>query len=124
MAVKTQGVPLDEGALVWLALALVPELLPRRAFALVERFGTPRAVLEATAGALAAADVPPAVVAAIGGAAGRPRAETLGLAAAAPTTGARGDGGHPPPPPPIAPPPPLSPRRGRRGRRPRPGGPL
>src|SRR5437667_393357 len=73
MAVQTHAVPLDDAALAWLALALVPELLPRRAFALVERFGTPRAVLEATAGALAAADVPPAVVAAIRGAAGRSR---------------------------------------------------
>ena len=85
MAVQTHAVPLDDAALAWLALALVPELLPRRAFALVERFGTPRAVLEATAGALAAADVPPAVVAAIGGAAGRARAETLRLAAAGAT---------------------------------------
>src|SRR5439155_882990 len=60
MAVRTHAVPLDDAALAWLALALVPELLPRRAFALVERFGTPRAVLEAPAGALAAADGPAA----------------------------------------------------------------
>src|SRR5438874_5524176 len=73
MAVRTHAVPLDDAALAWLALALVPELLPRRAFALVERFGTPRAVLDAPAGALAAADVPPAAVASLGTAAGRAR---------------------------------------------------
>src|SRR5213594_3584834 len=61
MAVQTHAVPLDDAALAWLALALVPELTPRRAFALVERFGTPRAVLEASPEALAAAGVTPAV---------------------------------------------------------------
>src|SRR5439155_556909 len=91
MAVRTHAVPLDDAALAWLALALVPELLPRRALALVERFGTPRAVLEAPAGALAAADVPPAVVASVGRASSRARAETLKLAAA---------GSRPPPSPP------------------------
>src|SRR5438034_301096 len=55
MAAPTHTMPLDDAALAWLALALVPELLPRRAFALVERFGTPRAVLDAPAGAHAAA---------------------------------------------------------------------
>src|SRR5437773_1984838 len=55
MAAPTHTMPLDDAALAWLALALVPELLPRRAFALVERFGTPRAVLAAPAGVDAAA---------------------------------------------------------------------
>src|SRR5439155_1555527 len=73
MAARTHAVPLDDAALAWLALALVPELPPRRAFALVERFGTPRAVLEAPAGALAAADAPPAVVTAIAQAPGPAR---------------------------------------------------
>src|SRR5439155_50550 len=92
MAVRTHAVPLDDAALAWLALALVPELLPRRAFALVERFGTPRAVLEAPAGALAAADVPPAVVASVGRASSRARAETLNLAAAGRTVAVLGTG--------------------------------
>jgi DNA processing protein len=35
----------DDEARSWLALALVPELTPRRIFALVERFGSPRAAL-------------------------------------------------------------------------------
>src|SRR6266581_2950108 len=96
MAVRTHAVPLDDAALAWLALALVPELLPRRAFALVERFGTPRAVLDAPAGALAAADVPPAVVASLGTAAGRARAETLKLARAGATLVAWSDGAYPP----------------------------
>src|SRR5213083_1293566 len=96
MAVRTHAVPLDDAALAWLALALVPELLPHRAFALVERFGTPRAVLEAPAGALAAADVPPAVVTSLGTAAGRARAETLKLARAGATLVAWSDGAYPP----------------------------
>src|SRR5207245_11644822 len=105
MAVRTHAVPLDDAALAWLALALVPELLPRRAFALVERFGTPRAVLAAPAGALAAADVPPAVVASVGRASGRARAEALKLAAAGATLVAGRDAAAPParrdsPPPP------------------------
>src|SRR5436309_1147763 len=115
MAVQTHAVPLDDAALVWLALALVPELLPRRAFALVERFGTPRAVLEATAGALAAADAPPAVVAAIGGAAGRARAETLRLAAAGATLVAWSDEAYPPALRHIAQPPLVLAVRGRMG---------
>ena len=96
MAVRTHAVPLDDAALAWLALALVPELLPRRAFALVERFGTPRAVLDAPAGALAAADVPPAVFASLGTAAGRARTETLKLARAGATLVAWSDGAYPP----------------------------
>src|SRR5437016_1470451 len=96
MAVRTHAVPLDDAALAWLALALVPELLPRRAFALVERFGTPRAVLAAPAGALAAADVPPAVVASVGRASSRARAETLKLARAGATLVAWSDGAYPP----------------------------
>src|SRR5207237_7302666 len=96
MAAPTHTMPLDDAALAWLALALVPELLPRRAFALVERFGTPRAVREAPAGALAAADVPPAAVASLGTAAGRARAETLKLARAGATLVAWSDGAYPP----------------------------
>src|SRR3989454_473986 len=88
--------PLDDAALAWLALALVPELLPRRAFALVERFGTPHAVLDAPAGALAAADVPPAVFASLGTAAGRARTETLKLARAGATLVAWSDDAYPP----------------------------
>src|SRR5438093_382429 len=96
MVARTHAVPLDDAALAWLALALVPELLPRRAFALVARFGTPRAVLEAPAGALAAAGVPPAVVASVGAAARRARAETLKLAAAGATLVAWSDDAYPP----------------------------
>jgi len=96
MAARTHAVPLDDAALAWLALALVPELPPRRAFALVERFGTPRAVLEAPAGALAAADAPPAVVTAIAQAPGRARAEARKLAAAGATLVAWSDGAYPP----------------------------
>src|SRR5207245_2367722 len=96
MAAPTHTMPLDDAALAWLALALVPELLPRRAFALVERFGTPRAVLDAPAGALAAPAVPPATVAPLGAAAGRARAETLKLARAGATLVAWSDGAYPP----------------------------
>src|SRR5256885_13919503 len=96
MAAPTHAMPLDDAALAWLALALVPELLPRRAFALVERFGTPRAVLEAPASALGTADVPPAVVASLGTAARRARAETLKLAAAGATLVAWSDDAYPP----------------------------
>src|SRR5206468_1115393 len=112
MAVRTHAVPLDDAALAWLALALVPELLPRRAFALVERFGTPRAVLEAPAGALAAAGVPPAVVASVGAAARRARAETLKLAAAGATLVAWSDDAYPPALRHIAQPPPVLAVRG------------
>src|SRR6266851_7058725 len=94
MADPTHTMPLDDAALAW--LALVPELLPRRAFALVERFGTPRAVLDAPAGALAAADVPRAVFASLGTAAGRARAETLKLARAGATLVAWSDDAYPP----------------------------
>src|SRR3989475_5701578 len=96
MAAPTHTMPLDDAALAWLALALVPELLPRRSFALVERFGTPRAVLDAPAGALAAADVSPAVFASLGTATGRARAETLRLARAGATLVAWSDDGYPP----------------------------
>src|SRR5436309_2469314 len=135
MAARTHAVPLDDTALAWLALALVPELPPRRAFALVERFGTPRAVLEAPAGALAAADAPPPVVTAIGQAPGRARAEARKLAAAGATLVAWSDGAYPPALRQIADPPlahhrrlrpragPAGVRRagaGRRGRAPRP----
>src|ERR671935_181219 len=96
MAAPMHELPLDDAALAWLALALVPELLPRRAFALVEGFGTPRAVLEAPAGALAAAGVPPAVVAALGTAAKRARAETRKLARACATLVAWSDDAYPP----------------------------
>src|SRR5207249_2427977 len=96
MAAPTHTMPLDDAALAWLALALVPELLPRRAFALVERFGTPRAVLDGPAGGLAAADVPPAAVASLGTAAGRARAETLKLARAGATLVAWSDDAYPP----------------------------
>src|SRR5437667_323566 len=68
----------------------------RRAGALVGRFGAPRAVLDAPAGALAAADVPPAAVASLGTAAGRARAETLKLARAGATLVAWSDGAYPP----------------------------
>src|SRR6266704_1279237 len=115
MAAPTHTMPLDDAALAWLALALVPELLPRRAFALVERFGTPRAVLDAPAGALAAADVPPAVVASLGTAAGRARAETLKLAAAGATLVAWSDEAYPPALRHIAQPPLVLAVRGRMG---------
>ncbi len=115
MAVRTHAVPLDDAALAWLALALVPELLPRRAFALVERFGTPRAVLEAPAGALAAADVPPAVVASVGRASSRARAETPKLAAAGATLVAWSDDAYPPALRHIAQPPLVLAVRGRMG---------
>src|SRR5229473_3503794 len=78
MAAPTHTMPLDGAALAWLALALVPELLPRRAFA------------------LAAADVPPAAVASLGTAAGRARAETLKLARAGATLVAWSDDAYPP----------------------------
>src|SRR2546427_12840563 len=96
MAARTHAVPLDDAALAWLALALVPELLPRRAFALVERFGTPRAVLDAPPAALAAAELSPAVVAALGAAAGRARAEVRKLAAAGAPGAAWSDDAYPP----------------------------
>src|SRR5436309_65845 len=115
MAAPTHTMPLDDAALAWLALALVPELLPRRAFALVERFGTPRAVLDAPAGALAAADVPPAVFASLGTAAGRARTETLKLARAGATLVAWSDDAYPPALRHIAQPPLVLAVRGRMG---------
>src|SRR2546427_10041296 len=120
MAAPTHTMPLDDAALAWLALALVPELLPRRAFALVERFGTPRAVLDAPAGALATAEVPPAVFASLGTAAGRARTETLKLARTGATLVAWSDDAYPPALRPIAAPPPALAGRGRLGG---PGGP-
>jgi DNA processing protein len=95
MAPRMHAVPSDGAALDWLALALVPELLPRRAFKLVEHFGTPRAVLEAPAGALTAADLAPSVVEAIGQATGRARTEARRLAAAGATLLAWSDGTYP-----------------------------
>src|SRR2546428_43908 len=115
MAAPTHTMPLDDAALAWLALALVPELLPRRAFALVERFGTPHAVLDAPAGALAAADVPPAVFASLGTAAGRARTETLKLARAGATLVAWSDDAYPPALRHIAQPPLVLAVRGRMG---------
>src|SRR5436305_14595047 len=115
MAARTHAVPLDDTALAWLALALVPELPPRRTVARVERFGTPRAVLEAPAGALAAADVPPAVVASVGRASSRARAQPLKPAASGATLVAWSDDAYPPALPHIAQPPLVLAERGRMG---------
>src|SRR5437870_8422648 len=60
------GLAIDGEWLAWLALALVEPLAPRSAFALVERFGSPGAVLNAGEGSLRAAGLSVAAVAAIG----------------------------------------------------------
>jgi len=85
----------DYEARAWLALALVPELTPRRIFALVRRFGTACAVLEASPAALAAADLSPAHCDAIGHADAGVRREIAALESAASTFVAWPDGGYP-----------------------------
>src|SRR5439155_9285751 len=60
------GLAADGERLAWLALALVEPLSPRSAFALIERFGSPCAVLNAGHGNLLAAGLSAAIVAAIG----------------------------------------------------------
>jgi DNA processing protein len=77
---RTLSLGIDEEALEWLALALVEELTPRRAWGLVERFGTPRDVLAAAGDALRAAGVSPAAAAALARARARARAEVGRLA--------------------------------------------
>ncbi len=72
-----------------------PELTPRRIFALVERFGSPRAVLEASPAGLAAADVSPGHCEAIGRAAEGVKSEIAALASAGSTFVAWSDAGYP-----------------------------
>jgi DNA processing protein len=95
MPAPTLPVGLDEEALAWLGLALVAELTPPRAFALVERFGSPRAVLEASPAALAAAGVTPAIAGEIARGGVRARAEAAALAAAGATLVAWSAGEYP-----------------------------
>jgi len=82
MGALTPSLALDDAALAWLGLALVVELTPRRAFKLVERFGTPDAVLDATLSALERADVPAETAAAIREGRARARTELASLARA------------------------------------------
>src|SRR5712691_12882050 len=71
------GLAIDGERFAWLALALVEPLAPRSAFALVEHFGSPSAVLSAGEGKLVAAGLSAAAVAAIG--AVRPERELRAL---------------------------------------------
>ena len=59
------GLAIDGERRAWLALALVEPLAPRSAFALVERLGSPEAVLGAGEGELLAAGLSSTVVAAV-----------------------------------------------------------
>src|SRR5207249_11054725 len=59
------GLAIDGERRAWLALALVEPLAPRSAFALVERFGSPGAVLRAGENELLAAGLSSTLVAAI-----------------------------------------------------------
>ena len=70
---------LDDETLAWLGLAVIPELSPRLAFALIERFGSACAVLAARAEDLAAAGVARSVVPAINDAAERGGTEWAAL---------------------------------------------
>jgi len=81
--------------LAWLALALVPGLTPHEARVLVERFGTPHAVLAAPAADLVAAGVTPRVAAAIAEAPRRGRHELAAIAAAGAVLVARDDAAYP-----------------------------
>src|SRR5262245_27753882 len=60
------GFTVDGERLAWLALALVEPLTPRSAFALIARFGSPGAVLNAGEKDLLAAGATAATVAALG----------------------------------------------------------
>jgi DNA processing protein len=72
--------PSDDAA-AWLALALTPGVGPRTALTLVERLGSPVAVLGASAAALEAAGAAKGVAGALGGAAGRAQAEAAKIVA-------------------------------------------
>jgi len=72
------GLAIDGERLAWLALALVEPLAPRSAFALVERFGSPGAVLNAGESSLPAAGLSATIIAALG--AVRPEREISALA--------------------------------------------
>src|SRR5438874_4845837 len=72
------GLAIDGERLAWLALALVEPLAPRSAFALVERFGSPGAVLNAGESSLRAAGLSATIIAALG--AVRPEREISVLA--------------------------------------------
>src|SRR5690348_2262968 len=82
MAATISPLRLDDAAVDWLALALIDGLTPARAFALVQRFGTPRGVLDASATDLAAAGVTSALVEKLRRARERASAETVALARA------------------------------------------
>jgi len=91
-AVTESHRPYDE-ALAWLALALIQELPPRRAFALVLRFGSALGLLGAPAGELAAAGLSPETVRA---APVRARHEAVALARARASLVAWSDPSYPP----------------------------
>jgi DNA processing protein len=91
MAVQTPS----HDALAWLALALAPDLGPRTARTLVERFGTPHAVLDASGEALLAAGASPAAVGGIRCAPALARVEATRLARAAATLVTLGDAEYP-----------------------------
>ena len=74
-------IALESATRAWLGLGLVLEVPPRRAFALIEHFGSPSAVLEASEAALLGADVTAVQVAAIRAAAARVAVEVRRLAA-------------------------------------------
>jgi DNA processing protein len=85
----------NDAARAWLALGLTVELPPRGAFALVERFGSPAAVLAASEVELRAAGTTPAQVGGLRRAAASVAAETTRLAAAGARIFAWGDGAYP-----------------------------
>lgn len=88
-----QGPDLEHG---WLELGLVVELSPRQADVLVQRFGSPAAVLRARHDELVATGVSSKVAAAIRAAAGRAAHELRALSALGGRVVQRSDEGYPP----------------------------
>jgi len=86
---------LSGDALAWLALGVVEELSPRHAHALVQRFGSPTAVLAAPAELLVEAGLAPSAAKALAGAPIRARREMERLAAVDATLVAWSDDAYP-----------------------------
>jgi DNA processing protein len=87
--------PLTEDSFAWLALALVERLPPRRAFELVERFGSPVGVLRASEAALVRAGLTRTVAAAVGQVTERTRREIAALERAGASLVSWADAGYP-----------------------------
>jgi DNA processing protein len=89
------GTQSSDTRLAWLALALTPGLSARRAFELVDRFGTPAALLAASPPRLRDAGVEDGVAQALSGAIERGRREAAALGRLGATLVAWGDPAYP-----------------------------